>query len=385
MKSAQKGFFFVLCVFALFSVFSLDYTARVNQGISQIQPLEEVEFIPYAQEIDMDLTFISADNSSFEYSGRIDFANPSEPVLIWQGSQIRFNFSGKHLAIRMKNSSSRFWYDVIIDGKIYALNLANSYEVDYLLDTELEDTTHECIIFKRNEGMYSKDTFLGVMIDSKGASKTATGLLGDKPEQKKLKIEFYGDSITVGACNECIGDDSYEDYYEHNNYTSYGAITARNLDAEYSNLAISGTGVCVSWNDLILPDMWKRLYPYGKDYDFSTRDPDIVVVNLGQNDYGYPASKGESFPKDFTQRYKAFLSEIIAQYPNAMIISATGGMSAVRSSRALISSLNKAIKELNDPNIKQMIFKNMTDNHPRVDTHIKMAQELTDFIQKNLN
>ncbi len=60
---------------------------------------------------------------------------------------------------------------------------------------------------------------------------------------------------------------------------------------------------------------WRNLYcsPSGAEYDFSGRTPDIVVVNLGQNDFGRTQNERKTFPADFEQAYLNMLREIRAQ------------------------------------------------------------------------
>ena len=71
-----------------------------------------------------------------------------------------------------------------------------------------------------------------------------------------------------------------------NNYLSYAALTARYFDAGYQCICKSGIGVTISWFPLTMSEMYDRLVPTNPDskWDFSLYTPDIVVVNLFQND-----------------------------------------------------------------------------------------------------
>jgi len=384
-----KSSIFILLALIASSIFATDYSEKINKTLPQIQVLEKETFTVNDQDIDDEtLAFISADDKNIYYTGRVDFKNPSEPILIWEGTQIQFNFSGTRLGLRFKNSNSQTsYYNVIVDGKIYLLHMETGGEYDYFLDKKLDSGDHTCTVFKRNEaGML--DTFVGIDVDSKGYKK-ATGVI-TMPELLPIKIEFYGDSITAGVCDETVGDDSYEQdkMVTHNCYTSYPAIACRMLNAELADYAVGGTGVCYSWNPFIITDSWKKTYSgnLSRDFDFTTaRTPDIVVINLGQNDFGLQDQKG-GFPKNFQQKYTAFLKEIRAQYPDAWIICATGGMSAIKSSRELASGILNSVKELSatDTKILQFTYRAFTYSHPRVDTHLLMAQQLVKFIQANV-
>lgn len=371
------------------SIAAADYRAQIQKTLPLVQPLSENTFTSTAQEIDDEtLAFISADDNGFYYTSRVDFANRAEPVLIWEGTEVKFNFSGTRIGFRFKNSASATsYYNVIIDGEISLLHMETGGEYDYFLNKTLSQGTHECTLFKRNEaGM--KDTFLGVDVDAAGF-KNASGVLGAAPVPLPLKIEFYGDSITAGVCDETYGDDSYEQsqMVTHNAYTAYPAIVCRDLNAELSDIAVGGTGVSLSWNEFIMSRSWKNLYAQtaSKKFDFSTaRVPDIVVVNLGQNDFGLSSNNGTPFPADFEENYAHLLEEIRKQYPNAWIICATGGMSAVKSSRQLNSGIINAVKKTKDQKTIQYTYRAFTYNHPRIDTHLLMAQELEKCIKEKV-
>jgi lysophospholipase L1-like esterase len=353
---------------------------RLREAIESIQPLSEAGFEALAEEPEGAWDSFPASDRRFEYWGRIDFADESAPTLIWQGSQVRFRFSGTRLALRLADSRGADYYDVVVDGRIHLLEAEDAADCDYVLEETLGPGEHEAVLFKRNEAMSSRARFKGILLE-RGCE------LLERPAPAPLKIEFYGDSITAGACDEIPGDDQYQDMVGHNNYTSYAAIAARALGAEYSNVSYSGTGICASWNEFLMPDCWDLLYPEPDSpaYDFRGRDPDIVVINLGQNDYGYTQSVKQPFPSGFAQEYSRLVREIRERYPEAWIVCATGGMSAVKSSRDLNKALNAALKELSaDPRILSMTFRAFTYDHPRVDTHMKMALELEAFIRENV-
>ncbi len=381
------GFFIFLTL--NFSLFAEDYSRQIKENLPKVQVLCDYKWNIVEEEItDKTLTFIPADDPAFYYTSRVDFSDKAAPKLIWEGTTVSFKFDGTRLGLRFKDSNTSLsYYNVIIDGEIILLQMEPYGEYDYFTTKKLKKGQHTCTIFKRNEGGYV-DTFLGVDVDAEGYKK-ASGKISS-PDIAARKIEFYGDSITAGVCTETCGPDSYEadQMVTHNAYTAYPAIACRALGWELSDLAVGGTGVCISWNEFIMGNSWKKLYPKTSsvDYDFSSgRKPDVVVVNLGQNDYGLSANNREKFPSNFEERYFNLLKEIRATYPDAWIICATGGMSAIQSSRELKAGITKAIKSMNDEKILSFTYRAWTYNHPRVDTHIKMADQLVNFINKNVS
>ncbi len=326
-----------------------------------------------------DWRFITPDHPGLYYIGRIDNHDQQAPVLIWQGTEVRTSFTGKNIGFRFSGAWGQNYFNVIIDGSIKLLKLKEGATQDYLLAATLPEGTHHLILYKRSEAMFGNVSFRGLILE-KGA------VLGSKPEPLPLRIEFYGDSITAGACNEDLNADQYEDSSTHNNYLSYAAITARSLNAEHFNIAVSGTGLCYSWNPILMPEVYDKLYPdkTSGEYVAQGRKPDIVLINLGQNDYGYPNSLGLPFPVAFTEKYLEFVRNIRVTYPDSHIVCAIGGMTVYHESEEFRTAFEEAVAELKtaDHQIYSLTFNASTANHPRVDTHAKLAAELTAFLKR---
>lgn len=374
----------ILIYFFLFGLFLVNCTTAAPK---RHQDNPSKEFKPAPAFIvdglaDTKFQMVDADHPGLSYIGRIDFHDPKAPVFIWQGTQVRARFSGKSIGFRFSNAWGQNFYNVIIDGKIRFLKLNEWGTHDYQLAQTLSEGSHEFVLFKRTEANSGNAVFRGLILGEEAK-------LEAKPDPLPLRIEFYGDSITAGACNENPPNtEQYDDLSTHNNYLSYGAITARNLNAEYVCIAVSGIGICYSWNSFLMPEVYDRLYLNTSDerYNFKGRKPDIVVLNVGQNDFGYPRAKGKDFPAHFTDKYVELVRDIRGLYPDARIICAVGGMSAYSDSNELQSAFQKAVAELKatDKKIVSFIFTAFTYNHPRIDIHAKMAEELTAFIQNEI-
>lgn len=324
-----------------------------------------------------DWQIIPADSPDLYYIGRLDDRDPKAPVIVWQGTEVRASFTGKTIGFRFSGVSGLNFFNVIIDGQSRLLKLEDG-EFDYLLAATLSDGPHDLILFKRSEAMSGNASFRGLILEK-------TAQLGPKPKPLSLGIEFYGDSITAGACNEDPGDDQYEDCSTHNNYLSYAAITARNFNAEYFNIAVSGTGLCHSWNPIMMPEIYDKIYPDSTSpkYGFSEKKPEIVVVNLGQNDYNYPLSINKPVPRNYAEKYVEFVRNIRSLYPESHIVCAIGGMDCYHASAEFRAAFQQAVQKLKntDPKIHSFVFEAYTLTHPRVDTHLKLASELTAFLK----
>ena len=144
--------------------------------------------------------------------------------------------------------------------------------------------------------------------------------------------------------------------------------------------------------------MYKLRNPF--DYldlwDFSSYIPDIVVVNLFQNDAGivkrpeyieFKKRFGTMPPTDelIIKSYRNFISVIRQRYQKASIICALGSMNASEEGSVWRGYVERAVAELHDPKVFTHFFtyKNSA-GHPRVTDHQVMAKSLIDFIDRNI-
>jgi lysophospholipase L1-like esterase len=342
--------------------------------------------LPYAPAFEFDngqskSHLIGADNPDLLYVGRFDNADHKAPAMAWSGSEIRARFTGRNLTLRFEALSGANYFNVSVDGRNYRLDLERGSSSDYRLKVVLAPGEHDLSIVKRSEAYFSQARFHGLLLD-------ADAKLAARPAARPLRLEFYGDSITAGACNGDSDNDQYEDMSTHDGTRAYGAITARNLGADYVGIAVSGTGVVRSWNEVLLPEVFDRVAPQADSprADFSGRSPDVVVINLGQNDFGLPQSRSEPFPADFETKYIEFIKKLRALYPDARIVCTLGGMSGWRNSPELLHAFEQAVHKLqvDDRKIWLYRFKAYTDNHPRIDTHELLATELTRFLREEV-
>ncbi|MDT3405194.1 SGNH/GDSL hydrolase family protein [Mucilaginibacter terrae] len=342
-------------------------------------------FACFAQQIT-----VKNDDEHIHYMGRVDVRTDST-MLSWSGNSVKINFNGTGVKAMLKDQAGLNYYNVIVDGQVAQKFKAETQKQWYTLASGLTAGPHSLELYKLSEWAFGQTWFYGLNLDEGTQLLTA-------PETKKRKIEFYGNSITCGYGNldttkQDRGTSPFED-----NYQSYAAITARHFDAEYSCIAKSGIGIMVSWFPLIMPEMYNRLDANDSTskWDFSKYTPDVVVVNLFQNDSWIIAqAKHEQYkarfgnkaptPDDIISVYQAFISIIRLTYPKAQIICALGSMDATRDGSAWPGYVRQAVKNLKDKNIYSLMFpyKN-TGGHPSLKEHKVMADQLIGFIEKNV-
>ncbi len=334
---------------------------------------------------------VSADNKHYLYTGRIDFADKKAPSLSWPGSSIKANFTGTSLAIKLDDQLGKNYFNAIVDGETqhpYVLE-AKQGEHTYVISTVLKPGNHSVEIYKRTEGEEGATAFKGMVLD-------ADAKMLAPPARPTRRIEIYGDSITSGAGNE--GADNGVDHLltEKNNYWAYGAITARNLNAELHTISQSGIGIMISWFPFIMPQFYDQLSAVGDNktqWDFSQWTPDVVVINLLQNDSWLidREKRLQPLPSDAqrVQAYIDFVRSIRAKYPDVPIICALGSMDATANPKwpgYVTAAVERMRKENKDTKLDTIFFEfTGFGGHPRIAQHKANAEKLTAFIKHKMN
>ena len=330
---------------------------------------------------------IKPDNTKLQYTGRIDFAKPQQPVFYWPGTQVSFRFKGTAATVRLEDSDGNDYYNVLIDSNFTQPLVLDCIKGDsiYTLAKNLPDTIHTIQLFKRTEDFAGHTIFHEIILNP-GAKLLSPPL---RPEHRIL---FYGNSITCGMGNECSDEEGDNDFSKRNNFLAYGAITARNLKTEYVCVSKSGIGIMISWFDLIMPQMYNRIAPYDstREWDFSKGQPDVIVINLGQND-SWLIKKLDPVPDEteIITAYQTFIKTIRSKHPQAFIFCVLGTMDAIKPGSPWPGYITRAVgeysKSADDQKIKSFIFSWQDfEKHPRVRHHKKMAAELTELIKTTM-
>jgi len=338
-----------------------------------------------------DLTSVNPDNEMIRYTGRINFEDEMAPEIYWPGTQIEITFKGEELRAKLKDEKGENYFNIVIDDDSVRYVRLDTIERLYTLAKGLPDGKHNIKLIKRTEWDLGKTWFLGFEITN--------GKLMQMPERNRRIIEFFGNSITAGyAIEDLTGGDSPDSIYT-NNYKTYGAITARRFNADYYGTVRSGIGIMISWFPLIMPEMWDRLDPTdpASKWDFSKVQPDLVVVNLFQNDSWlvhmpeeptFEQRFGNEAPDEekIISSYVDFISKLRGVYPETPIICALGSMDATREGSPWPGYVTTAVENLDDQELYTLFFPYINKpGHPRVEDNRKMADQLISFIEDTFN
>jgi lysophospholipase L1-like esterase len=323
--------------------------------------------------------FVSAADPSFRYEGRFDFSDPASPVAIWQASRISVDFDGDRVAVRFDGATGQVFFDARVDGASFILDLRTQAPGGALELPVSGSGIHHLVLFKRSEAAAGTAHFAGIEI-ARGAK-----VFPPAPSDYRMKMEFIGDSITVGACDEDGPRDQWEDRSTHDAALSWAALTAAAFSARYQNISVSGIGVATGYVDVLAGQVWDRIYPAvsSPKADLGKWVPDVVFVLLGQNDDSYPRAHGLPFPAGFGKNYICLVRAIRAAYPKSSIVLLNGGMWDGIHSPALGAAWAAAVADLEskDPRIHHYVFAHWTWNHPRVADHRMLAGELIAWLR----
>ncbi len=343
---------------------------------------------------------------SIRYVGRVN--KTAEAVAFaFPAVQIQTVFDGDAIDMKLRdhgllNPVATNYYWIIIDGVQKKLQVCQACEV-YPLARNLGAGPHTLTIIKRTESgpggqaNTGKDEFLGFRVRTGTALSAAA-----KPARL---MEFVGDSITCGYGNEVSTTDPDSFKFTSVNedaWNAYGAITARAFNADYVAVAASGRGVIRNYSGFagaLVPAIYETTLHEDSSapaWAHATYSPDVVVVNLGTNDFspGIALDQMEVHRATFKQAYIDFLTRIRAVHAEANIVAVVGpmmgdswpaGYNAWTSIQADVKAAVDARNAASDANVHYFALAPQSspygeDWHPTVATHQKMADALVPFI-----
>lgn len=317
--------------------------------------------------------------SAFEKSAlRCDFTN--------SGFEFTANCEGD-VTIRLSNINNGGYMGVVIDDDYDNMTetFVDSSMTRWTVASGLEKGEHKIRIIKLNEfNIYtngSHATFKSIALNGE--------IVKNKPVEKSLKIEFYGDSLTCGYGNLTTngtanaGSAKYE-----NGMKTFAVYAAKELDADFSICAGSGHGIYCSnmgsKTGTVATIMDKAIDEANdKSWDYSY-DADIAVITLGTNDLTASSSGVEITQEDIATAAKALVDKIRLHNPDCKILWLTGITGQLKNSKLDIDSELAKLAESTD---NMTYYNGLTrsqsggDGHPTVEQHQKLGQEVAALIR----
>jgi lysophospholipase L1-like esterase len=306
------------------------------------------------------------------YVGRYDDSDPSHIRLGWSGIGFVVRFSGTGVSARIDDAGQ--YMTVVVDGTVQP-NLATAGgEQDFVIASGLPDGEHVVEVYRRTEGSFGPTTILDVTVEGE--------LL--PPPVVDRRIEVIGDSITCGYGNEGVSPCSFSAETE-NQYMAYGAIAARTVGAEINTIAWSGKGIIYNYDtdtNQPMPTLYDRTVAAEEAaWDYSWQ-PDVVVVNLGTNDF---STDGDPSEEQYVGAYVTFATHIREVNPDAFILLVSPSLYG--DEVALVDGyLASVVQQRMDAGDTAIATANINvdwigsgcDGHPSVATHEGMAARLVE-------
>ena len=274
---------------------------------------------------------ISPSDPNLQYIGRWDDSTPSQPWAYAQGSTVIASFTGTSVAATLNVSGSDYFRVIIDDDAGGADKVSFSSGVTRSLASGLAPGTHKLELIKETDA--GRATLVDLEIDN-GESTVPS------PPRPSRRIVFYGDSNLAGYSLE--SERNLSGWSRVGCYYGYAGITARMFDAEYQNISRSGATIS-SLNDAYNRIDWNTSSPL---WDFTAYPVDVVVVNIGANDYWRPKTQNKT-------RYHALLDDLRTAHPAAhiMLYNSFGWVSTEPA-----NYIHEVIAERSDPNMSWAVF-----------------------------
>ncbi|WP_434426759.1 SGNH/GDSL hydrolase family protein [Nannocystis pusilla] len=314
------------------------------------------------------------------YVGRHDDSDPSAIRMSWSGVGAVVRFDGTDLHVSLDDNGR--WFTVVVDGAVQPPLNTQPGAQTYPLATGLAPGEHTVELYRRTEGSFGVTTVLGFDLTGE--------LLSPPPVTRRIQV--IGDSISCGYGNEGVSPCSFSAETE-NHYLTYGAVAARAVGAELHTVAWSGKGMVNNYGDDVfepMPQIYDRTIAGdgGTAWDHARWQPDVVVINLGTNDFSTDKDPAENV---FVPAYVAFLTHLREVYPDAFILPVAPLLWGDEATM-VAGYLQSAVDQRHQAGDMEVAFADINaqangwgcDGHPSVATHEAMGQNLVTALGEHL-
>lgn len=357
--------------------------------------------------------FLPAETKELRILGRTG-KNGDDVVLFWTGSGFECNYEGTELWCEFETDYSVYeqWVSVIVNGALMSRQMLNKGRQRICLFRNMQTPKINNIkVIKEVQAMPGDpDAYLAV------CALYGDGEFTPLPEPE-CRIEFIGDSITSGEGS--YGDTAEQDWIAmwFSSTRAYPYFTAERMHAEYRICSQSGYGVFCAYDnnlDHAIPKYYEQVCGVlegeknkaagaWEAYDFSSWQPDYIIINLGTNDggafhnpewvdettgrknkmytdaEGRPAKECLASVKDAVEK---FLFMVRKNNPKAYIVWAYGVLGTVVE-EAIRAGITVYCEETRDDRVEYLSLAEMKPeqvgarSHPGIGAHEAMAEAIS--------
>ena len=310
-----------------------------------------------------------------------EFQNSGDIVMDWSGSGFEFEVEGStFIDASFKSTTGKI--AVEIDGGA-ATRIFLRGESSTRIATNLSlGEKHTVKVYKDNEA--------GGALCALSSLTLEEGAKLYKTPKKKMKFDFLGASIT--CANQIDHDKGISAY------GGYARQLSDMFDADFHSTCISGRGLMEGYNSESgwagkNTDQLKEVYftssffrDKTKQYDLKEYDPDLIVLNVGDNDLGKNImALYNTTIESYLQEVETFHHKVRQAYPRAYILYMYGTYQNrwySQEYKAKVESLNK---EDGLTGFYYMPFlADGADDHPSERQHRQIATRLANHLYEEL-
>lgn len=326
---------------------------------------------------------VRADDAQIRYVGRTQVAQDGTVTFNWAGTYLESHFTGGKLSVRLSETGTSY-YNIFVDDQLHKVVKACGTDTVIQLVDGVSRGKHKFRMQKRTEGEFGTTSLHAFLLGMRGTmSAVAT--------QPSRHIEFIGNSLTCGYGVEGLDRDEPFKLETENCYYSFSNLIPRYFDADYTLIAHSGRGVIRNYGDSVrlskgtMNDRLLHTFDQadGEDWNFQQGyRPDLVVINLGTNDF---STEPHPYKSEFVKGYQQMLTALRKCYGDIPILCVFCNTIP----ESVFPFYEEAVKGMNDPHIHlfrmQADLTNETSDlgavwHPSKQGHRKMAMTLIPYI-----
>ena len=351
--------------------------------------LQKQEIAEYTEYDPTEFNVKPLGRTSYSYGKRYISYSGAGVEFFCKGDYVTFDLCGVYSDYQTSAQKARV--GVYLDGVLVMDEIVDYERVKHRLDIRVYEKGVTVRIMKLSEAQFSSFAVGKIGVYSNyNIVPTA---------EKRLKIEFIGDSITCGYGL----DETYEYPYfttaTENFSETYAYYTAEQFGADFSAICFSGFGVYSGFtqggrnsNDIISNYYHKATtVPYEEhNWDFTRVQNDLVVINLGTNDASY-CSRSYTGRQNFTLAYVELLKTVRANNPTAYILCILGDMN-----NSLYPCIEEAVRIYSNEMWDSLVSAStvtfdmgntdiVVDGHPGILANRRAASDLTEIIRNLIN
>jgi len=231
----------------------------------------------------------------------------------WSGCLAEARFvGGSGVVLALTDQAGANVMAVEIDGTMRRWFLSAG-ENNRTFDVDPQLHEHHVVILKDTEAALGR-------IKLRKFAATSGELIST--ERKRHRVQFIGDSVTCGY--GALGTDPCDFSPATESFSAaFPTIVGRALEADVAAVCYSGIGVARNGDGgevNTMPHLYDRLFPADASQVARDETPDVIVVELGTNDYlkGIP-------PSNFDEVLGRFLDHLRDRFALANILVLAGG------------------------------------------------------------